>query len=85
MLSTIDEILRALKDGKWHNLTEITEKWPSPKPGSRIEIALSFLREYSFIQVNDTEQKTKLSPLMLEFIEEIQSLEEEEALGHEGF
>jgi hypothetical protein len=81
-LSTIDEILWALKDGKWHYLTEITQKWPSPKPESRIEIALSFLREYSFIQVNENEQKTKLHPLLLEFIEKIQSLEEREALGH---
>jgi hypothetical protein len=85
MLLTVDEILSALKDGKWHNLAEITQEWLSPKSGSRIEIALSFLREYSFIQVNEDKQKTKLHPLTLEFIEKIQTLEEEEALDHEGF
>ena len=85
VLLTVDEILWALKDGKWHNLIEITQERLSLKSGSRIETALSFLREYSFIHVSEDKQKTKLHPLVFKFIEKIQSLEEEEALDHEGF
>ncbi len=80
LLSTIDEVLWSFKDGKWHSLTEITEKCSSPQ--SQVKIAVSFLREYGFIQVNDNERKAKLSPLTLKFIDEIQRVEREEALSH---
>jgi len=82
-LSAIDEILWLLKDGKWNNLREITEKCSSPK--SKVKTAVSFLREYDFIQMDENGRKAKLRPLMLNFINEIQRVEKEEALSHEGF
>jgi len=82
-LSTLDEILWFLKDGKWHNLTEIIEKSPSTKPTT--EMALSFLQEYNFIQIDENERKAKLHPPVLNFINEIQRVEKEEASTHKSF
>ncbi len=79
----IDEILRLLKDGKWHTLREIIEKCSLPK--SKVKRAVSFLWEYDFIQVDENGRKAKLRPLTLNFINEIQRVEKEEALSHKGF
>jgi len=83
MLSVIDEILWLLKDGKWHNLKEITEKCFSLGP--KVKMAVSFLWKYNFIQMNKDRRKVKLRPLILKFIDEIQLVEKEEVLSHEGF
>ncbi len=81
-MSAINEILWLLKDGKWHNIEKIMEKSPSPKPTA--EMVISFLWEYNFVQVNGNRRKAKLRPQMLRFIDEIQRVEGEEALGHES-
>jgi len=78
-MSAIDEILWLLKDGEWHDLKEITKKVALPK--SKAEIAVNFLGEYDFIQLNENVKRVKLQPSMLEFIEEIQRLEKED-LSH---
>ena len=77
-LLTIDEMLWSLKDGKWHNLTEIIEKSPLPQPITKM--ALNFLQEFNFIQIDEKEGKAKLSPPMFNFIDEIQRIEKEETL-----
>jgi len=78
-MSAIDEILCLLKDGEWHDLKEITKKVALPK--SKAEMAVSFLGEYDFIQLNENIRRVKLQPSILKFIEEIQRLEKEE-LSH---
>ncbi len=78
-MSAIDEILCLLKDGEWHDLKEITKKVALPK--SKAEMAVSFLGEYDFIQLNENIRRVKLQPLILKFIEEIQRLEKE-GLSH---
>lgn len=83
MMLTIDEILWSLKDGKWHNLKEITEK--SSLAESKAKMTINFLQEYRFIQVDENERKAKLRPQMLKFIDEIQHAEKEEASSHKGF
>jgi predicted methyltransferase len=82
-LSKIDAILWSLRDGKGHSLTEIIEKSPLPNP--LMKMALSFLREFNFIQIDENEQKVKLHPVMLKFIYEIQRIEKEEASSHKSF
>jgi predicted methyltransferase len=72
-----------LQNGKWYSLTEIIEKSPLPKPLT--EMALSFLREYNFIQIDEKEGKAKLSPPVLNFIDEIQRVEKEETSSHKSF
>ncbi len=78
-MSAIDEILWVLKDGEWHDLKEITKKLALPK--IKAEIAVSFLGEYDFIQLNKNDRRVKLQPSTLEFIKEIQRLEKE-TLSH---
>lgn len=78
-MSTIDKILCLLKDGEWHDLKEITKKVALPK--YKAEMAVSFLGEYDFIQLNENIRRVKLQPLILKFIEEIQRLEKED-LSH---
>jgi DNA-binding IclR family transcriptional regulator len=79
-MSTIDEFLWLLKDGKWHNLEEIAEKAEIPK--IKAEMVLSFLGEYDFIQINEILKRVKLKPSILEFFNEIQRIEKEDALSH---
>jgi DNA-binding IclR family transcriptional regulator len=79
-MSTIDEFLWLLKDGKWHNLEEIAEKAEIPK--IKAEMFLSFLGEYDFIQINEDLKRVKLKPSILEFFNEIQRIEKEDALTH---
>ena len=82
ILSTIDEILWTLKDGRWHTLREIIEK--SHLAESKAKLIISFLNKYSFIQLDENEKKAKLLPQMLSFINEIQSLEKDEISSHES-
>jgi len=78
-MSAIGEILCLLKDGEWHDLKEVTKKVALPK--FKAEIAVSFLEEYDFIQLNEKVRRVKLQPSIVKFIEEIQRLEKE-ALTH---
>jgi hypothetical protein len=68
-----------LKDGKWHKLEEITKRLALPR--IKAELAVSFLREYDFIQLNKNSGRAKLQPSTLEFVKGIQHLEKE-ALSH---
>jgi DNA-binding IclR family transcriptional regulator len=79
-MSTIDEILWLLKDGEWHDLEEIAEKAEIPQV--KAEMVVSFLGEYDFIQINKDLKKVKLKPSILEFFNEIQRIEKEDALRH---
>ncbi|PVX25690.1 MAG: hypothetical protein CW691_03750 [Candidatus Bathyarchaeum sp.] len=74
-MSTIDEALSLLKDGKWHTLKEITEKLALSKP--KAEKVVSFLNEYDFIKLNEDTKEVRIQPTILEFIKEIQRLEKE--------
>lgn len=82
MLSAFDEILWLLKDGKWHDLKKIIEKGSLSK--SKVEMVVSFLWEYNFVQLNENGRKARLGPRILKFIDEIQRVEKEEALSHKG-
>ena len=79
-MSTIDEILWLLKDGNWHDLEEIAEKAGIQQV--KAEMAVRFLGEYDFIQINKDLKKVKLKPSILEFFNEIQRIEKEDALRH---
>lgn len=67
----IDEILMMFKDGNWHELSEIAKKCSSNK--LRVEMVVSFLSKYDFVELDEKGRKARLRPLMLEFINEIQS------------
>ncbi len=65
----IDEILMLLRDGNWHDLSQIVEK--SSLNELKVEMIVSFLSEYDFIDWNRKGGKARLRPLMLEFMNEI--------------
>jgi DNA-binding IclR family transcriptional regulator len=73
-MSALDNILWLLKDGKWHDVQEITDTVALPK--AKAEMVINFLGEYNFIQLDEDVKKIKLQTSMLEFIEGIQRLEE---------
>jgi DNA-binding IclR family transcriptional regulator len=73
-MSALDNILWLLKDGKWHDVQEITNTVALPK--AKAELVINFLEEYNFIQLDQDVKKIKLQTSMLEFIEGIQRLEE---------
>ncbi len=78
-MSTIDDILWLLKDGEWHDLKEIAEKVALPKV--KAETVISFLEEYDFVQLKENTKKVRLQQPLLEFINEIQHLEQEATLS----
>jgi len=77
LLWVIDEILILLKDGNWHDLGEIARKSSSNE--FRVEMIISFLSKYDFMELDRKGRKARLRPLMLEFINEIQRDREDEA------
>ena len=78
-MSAIDAIIWLLKDGRWHDLEEITQRIALPR--IKTELAISFLAEYDFIQLNKNDRRIKIQPATLQFMEEVQRLENE-TLNH---
>ena len=78
-MSTIDQILQLLKDGKWHDVNEIAEKTALPQ--SKIKLAFEFLNEYDFAQLKENNESAKLKQSIVEFVEKIQRLETEETVS----
>lgn len=76
-MSAIDNILWLLKDGKWHNIEEISTNLALPR--NKTDLAVNFLAEYNFIQLNKDSEKAKIQTSTLEFVNEIQQLEEEDS------
>ncbi len=78
-MPAIDDILELLEDGKWHNVSEAVKKYSLHE--SKVEIILGFLAEYKFITLNKEQQKAKLTPTMLKFLEEIQRFKKKNTLS----
>jgi len=74
----IDQILDLLKNGKWHDLKEISQKTQLQK--LKVELLADFLAEYNFIELNKEEQITRLTPTLLNFLNKIREVEERESL-----
>ena len=74
----VEDILRLLKNGKWHDLKEIREK--TQLNDLKVKSVTKFLSQYNFIKLNEGEQKIKLDPSMKKFLKKIRQLEGEETL-----
>lgn len=74
-MSAIDEILEVLNDGKWHDSKQIMEK--SGLPEFKIQMILSFLAEYNFVELDKKRQKTKLAVALVSFFKRAQRIERE--------
>jgi hypothetical protein len=77
-VSVIDEILWLLRDGEWHYPKSIIENIALSK--FKVRIAIGFLGEYNFIQLNKKARKIKLHPSILEFFKKLQLIEREEKI-----
>mgnify|MGYP002397205695 CR=1 FL=1 len=71
----IDEILEVLRDGEWHDLSEIVGKFRLHE--FEVRIIMSFLAEYNFIDLDTQRQKLKLTNSALNFLQKIQRIERE--------
>jgi hypothetical protein len=69
----IDEILTLLKDGNWHNRSELAKKYSSN--GLKVKMVISFLSKFDFVELDKKGRKVRLRSLMLEFINETQHTE----------
>ena len=69
----IDEILTLLKDGNWHNRSELAKK--SSSNGLKVKMVISFLSKFDFVELDKKGRKARLRSLMLEFINEVRHLE----------
>jgi hypothetical protein len=78
VLLIIDSFLMSLKNGKWHDLAEIAKKLASNE--FRVEMIVSFLSNYGFIEFDRKNRKVKICPLTSSFISEIYRVKEEEAI-----
>jgi hypothetical protein len=62
----IDKILNFLKTGEWYSLQEVIDVCLLPECNMRI--VLKFLDQFDFIQMNESEQKVRLTSQMLSFL-----------------
>ena len=76
---TIDDILKLLEDGKWHDMREIV--YNSKSHELKVEIIMNFLYKFDFVELNDKRQKVKLTPPLHKFLRKIKLIEEKESLG----
>jgi len=75
-LPQIDTILDVLIDGKWHDLKKISEETQLQE--FKVEMVANFLAEYDFIELNKKDQKTRLTPPLLNFLRKVRDLEKKE-------
>ena len=69
----VDDILKLLEDGRWHDLDEIGKKIQLRDP--RVKSVTKFLAQYSFIELDKGEQKAKLGPSTQDFLRKIRQME----------
>jgi DNA-binding IclR family transcriptional regulator len=67
----VDEIFDTLKNGEWHGFEEVSEK--THLSVFKLELLTKFLAEYRFIELDKRKQRTRLTPPMLNFIQQIQN------------
>ena len=71
-----EAILQLLENGKWHYLKDITEKTCLNR--YKVENVTKFLAKYSFVKLDEAEQKVKLDPPTNMFLKRLRQLENEE-------
>lgn len=75
-LHVVNVILDFLEDGKWHSLTEMSDK--SGLHEFRLEMITSFLAEYDFIKLDKTNRKARLAVSVVDFLKKIKYIEKDE-------
>jgi len=76
-LPTVDDILKLLEDGRWHDLNEIRKK--IELQNLKVKSLTKFLAQYNFIELDKDGKKAKLGPSIQDFLKKIRRIEEDEA------
>lgn len=75
----MDDILKLLEDGKWHDMREVKDN--SMLQDLKVEMVMNFLSEYDFVEIDKKRQKVKLTPSLLKFVRKIKIIKEKEAVS----
>jgi DNA-binding IclR family transcriptional regulator len=75
--SSVDEVLRLLRDGEWHTLEEIMQKTGLHE--FRMGLIVDFLAKYNFVVVDEAHKRMRLVPLLVNFLKDIEALENRKA------
>ena len=62
----MDKILCFLESGQWYSFQDVNDCCPLPQ--RKAGLVLSFLSQYSFIEVDEKEQQVRLHSRMMTFI-----------------
>ena len=74
----VDDILKLLENGKWHDLKEMEKK--TQLHDLEIMGITKFLAQFNFIKLDKTGRKAKLDPSTQDFLNKIRQLEGKEKL-----
>lgn len=74
----VDDILKFLENGKWHDLKEIGKK--TQLDDLDIMNVTKFLAQYNFIALDKEKKKVKLDPSTQDFLKKIRQIEGKEKL-----
>jgi hypothetical protein len=77
-LPRVDDILKLLENGEWHDLKEIEKKIQLPNLDTAS--VTDFLAQYDFIKLDEERKKAKLDSSTQVFLKKIRRLEDEEEL-----
>ena len=75
-MPTLEDILKLLEDGKWHDLKEIGEK--IELQDLEVKSLVKFLALYNFVKLDKEGEKAKLGPPVHDFLKKIRQIEREE-------
>ncbi|UCE43594.1 MAG: hypothetical protein JSV57_04335 [Candidatus Bathyarchaeota archaeon] len=65
-MSSLDDILESMKDGRWHNLEEMNREVGLSE--EKLEEIIRFFAEYKFVQLDKNRRRIRLSPPILAFV-----------------
>jgi len=77
-LLILDDVLKLLEDGEWHNIREIADN--SRLHCLKAEMIMNFLSEYDLVELDEKRRKVKLTSSLYKFIRKIKLIEEKEAV-----
>ena len=75
MLSRIDNILKILENGEWHDLKEIEQVQLPEEDIKRVAV---FLAKYSFIEIDNKGKKARITSSTLNFLKKIDQLDDKD-------
>lgn len=78
----VDSLLEELRNGEWHGLKDVANKTKLHE--FIVEVITNFLAEYDFLELNRKEKKVRLSPQLRLFLERIEGIDRDEALGQKS-